>query len=49
MGRPCGDGDHERRAVSGLVGIGQYAILNYNLDQRPHGTLGMYDLLGRPC
>ena len=29
-------------AVSGLVGIGQYAILNYNLDQRPHGTLGMY-------
>ena len=19
-------------------------ILNYNLDQRPHGTLGMYDL-----
>ena len=29
-------------AVSGLVGIGQYAILHYNLDQRPHGTLGMY-------
>jgi O-antigen ligase len=29
-------------AVSGLVGIAQYAILNYNLDQRPHGTLGMY-------
>jgi O-antigen ligase len=29
-------------AVSGLVGIGQYAILNYNLDRRPHGTLGMY-------
>jgi O-antigen ligase len=29
-------------AVSGLVGIGQYAILNYNIDQRPHGTLGMY-------
>src|SRR6187431_713072 len=29
-------------AVSGLVGIGQYVILNYNLDQRPHGTLGMY-------
>ena len=29
-------------AVSGLVGIGQYALLNYNLDQRPHGTLGMY-------
>ncbi len=29
-------------AISGLVGIGQYAILNYNLDQRPHGTLGMY-------
>ena len=29
-------------AVSGLVGIGQYAIFNYNLEQRPHGTLGMY-------
>jgi O-antigen ligase len=29
-------------AISGLVGIGQYALLNYNLDQRPHGTLGMY-------
>jgi O-antigen ligase len=29
-------------AISGIVGIGQYAILNYNLDQRPHGTLGMY-------
>jgi O-antigen ligase len=29
-------------AISALVGIGQYAILNYNLDQRPHGTLGMY-------
>jgi O-antigen ligase len=29
-------------AVSGLVGIAQYAILNYDLDQRPHGTLGMY-------
>ena len=29
-------------AVSGLVGIGQYAVLHYNLEQRPHGTLGMY-------
>src|SRR5262245_37775798 len=29
-------------AISGLVGIGQYAILHYNIDQRPHGTLGMY-------
>jgi O-antigen ligase len=29
-------------AVSGLVGIAQYAILNYDLDRRPHGTLGMY-------
>jgi hypothetical protein len=29
-------------AVSSLVGIGQYAILNYNLERRPHGTLGMY-------
>ena len=29
-------------AVSALVGIGQYAILHYNIDKRPHGTLGMY-------
>jgi O-antigen ligase len=29
-------------AVSGLVGIGQYAIFNYNLENRPRGTLGMY-------
>jgi O-antigen ligase len=29
-------------AVSALVGIGQYAILHYDIDRRPHGTLGMY-------
>ena len=30
-------------AISGVFGIGQYAILNYdNLAKRPHGTLGMY-------